>query len=75
VVEKLKNNELSDDGVFYTNEFDELSFYSSDGYTINRRGQAFLANVLIEKLNEISVSKIPKLKPNLFEGNTIQIGF
>ncbi|HBZ39117.1 MAG TPA: hypothetical protein DEO59_11815 [Balneola sp.] len=74
VIEKLQANELNDDGVFYTNQFDELSFYSSDGYTINRRGQAFLANTLIEKLNEISESNVPKLKPNLFEGNKIEIG-
>ncbi|HAW81351.1 MAG: hypothetical protein CL671_08890 [Balneola sp.] len=75
IMEQVKNEELYQDGVIYYNDFGLNSIYSSDGYSLNRRGHAFLTNLLIERINELFDENIPKINPNKFEGNKIEIGF
>ncbi|HAH51512.1 MAG TPA: hypothetical protein DCL80_09715 [Balneola sp.] len=75
IVQKGFIEALFYDGVSYTADFSIYSIFSSDGYTLNKRGNAFVANELIKLLNDSTSSNIKLMNPNLLEGNEIKTSF
>ncbi|WP_234567037.1 hypothetical protein [Rhodohalobacter sp. 614A] len=61
---------ISYDGVFYSLNFDSRGIISADGYSLNSKGQALLANLFIESLNRNFSSAIPLIDVNNRLGNT-----
>ncbi len=75
LVERVEREEVFFDGVKYTLDFKPGSIISADGYTLNPRGQALLANELIRLLNASFSSRIPLVDVNDFRGNIYKNGF
>lgn len=59
------------DGVRPSLEFDRYGIFSADGYTLNPRGNAIIANELIKAVNEVHNSNLQPVDPNLYRGNEI----
>ncbi|MDX1587262.1 MAG: hypothetical protein R3222_10970, partial [Balneolaceae bacterium] len=75
LMERVFNGEVSYDGVYYTLEFGSQSIISADGYTLNPKGQALLANKLIKLLNSTFDSSIPLIDVNSLPGTVFRNGF
>ena len=62
-------------GVKYNTGFGQNTIISADGYSLNKKGQALLANQFLKLLNSKYNSKFTPFDVNNFEGNTITLGF
>ncbi len=56
------------DGVTYSNQFIGGSAFSLDGIHLTPRGNALVANLIIDRINQAYQSTIPRVDPNQFDG-------
>lgn len=63
------------DGVIFDFTMERTGIFSADGLNLNPRGQAIIANLFIQKMNEIFQSSIPEVNPNEYRGNEYRNGF
>lgn len=63
------------DEVLFTPDIGRTGIFSSDGLNLNQRGQALLANLFIQHLEERFFAKIPPINVNRFKGNEFRLGF
>ncbi|GAB5409853.1 MAG: hypothetical protein BalsKO_22180 [Balneolaceae bacterium] len=68
VMNQVTSEEFFFDGVPFTAKFDQYSIFSADGYTLNPRGNALIANELIKEVNSVTNSAIKPFNPNNFPG-------
>ncbi|MEX0660908.1 MAG: hypothetical protein WEA58_06550 [Balneolaceae bacterium] len=69
LIDDVSIGSVSFNGVNYSLNFDYQGIISADGYSLNPKGQALLANLFIEYLNNNFVSKIPLIDVNSQSGN------
>lgn len=72
-IKKVSDEEFFVDGVQFSTKFDQYSIFSADGYTLNPRGNALIANTLIEAINSSTNSSIKPFNLNIFPGITFNL--
>ena len=75
VIQKAHIEALFYNGVSYSADFSIYSIFSTDGYTLNSKGNAFVANELIKILRDSTSSEIQFIDPNVLKGNEIKTSF
>ncbi len=75
LIERVNESSESFNGVSFTLNFDYRGIISADGYNLNSKGQALLANLFIEYLNENFSSNLPRIDVNSQRGNAYGNGF
>ncbi|MFD2531603.1 hypothetical protein [Gracilimonas halophila] len=75
LIEGVNNGLVSYDGVTYSLGFDNKTVVSADGYTLNHRGQALLANEIIKVMNANFGSNISSIDVNGLKGTDIKLDF
>ena len=75
IIQSAHIEALSYEGVLYTADFSINSIFSTDGYTLNKRGHAFIANELIKILSDSTGSDVRLINPNALKGNEIKTSF
>lgn len=70
LIDDVSEGTVSFNGVSYSLNFDYQGIISADGYSLNSKGQALLANLFIEYLNKNFSSNIPIIDVNSRPGNT-----
>ena len=75
VINEIKKEEYIFNGVRPSLLFDRYSIFSADGYTLNPRGNAIIANELIKAVNAAYDSNLQLFNPNSFRGNEIEGSF
>lgn len=63
------------DEVLFTPDLGRTGIFSADGLNLNQRGQAWLANVLIQHLETHFSVDIPYINVNQFSGNEFRLAF
>lgn len=71
--EDLKEGRVSYDGVVFNIGYEQNTIISSDGYYLNSKGQALLANELLSLLNNIYGTKFKSFNVNNFKGNQVTL--
>ncbi len=71
----VAEEEIFFDGVNYTLEFSPDGIISADGYSLNPKGQALLANALIELINKDLNTSISLVDVNSLRGTIFRNGF
>ncbi|MDY6994067.1 MAG: hypothetical protein SVR94_15885, partial [Pseudomonadota bacterium] len=71
IINTVIEQEYIFDGVRPSVEFDRYGIFSSDGYTLNPRGNAILANELITTINAVYDANLEAININDFRGNEI----
>jgi len=74
-IEDVKEGLVNYDGVVLHTGFDQNTIVSSDGYSLNSKGQALLANELIKLLNGNYGTRFRDFDVNSFEGNQVEMMF
>lgn len=75
LIEGINNGLVSYDGVTYSLGFDNKTIVSADGFTLNHRGQALLANEIIKVMNANFGSNISSIDVNALKGTDIKLDF
>ena len=75
VTEDLKKGIVSYDGVFFNVGFGQNTVVSADGYTLNGKGHALLANEFVKLLNSTYGTNLAPFDVNNYRGNTVKNGF
>lgn len=63
------------DGVPARPDFLSNGIFSSDGFFLNPRGQALLANAIVSHINNYLGGNIQRIDPNKYRGNVFRNGF
>ena len=72
---QLNENGAIFNGVTLTTDMGRSGIFSADGINLNQRGNALLANQVIQLLNMKYSLNIPLVDVNKFKGNTFRNGF
>jgi len=75
LIKEIQTGEKTFRGIKYNTGFDQNTIISADGYSLNKKGQALLANHFLKLLNSKYNSKFTPFDVNNFEGNTTTLGF
>lgn len=73
VINDIKNDRYTYKGVSFSTHFSRNGIFSSDGYTLNPRGNAIIANLFIEAINEIYNAQLDFVDPNSYRGNSFSV--
>lgn len=68
IIKEISEGEYSYQGVNFSNKFDKYGI-SADGYSLNPRGNAIIANELINSINSTYGTYLKQLNPNNYRGN------
>lgn len=71
LIEEVGNEKITYDGVLFSTGVDQNTIVSADGYFLNKKGQALLANELIKLINKSYGTDFRLIDVNSFEGNHI----
>jgi len=71
VINAVNEDEYIFEGVRPSMEFDRYGIFSGDGYTLNPRGNAIIANELIKTINSIYNANLKLVDVNAYRGNEI----
>lgn len=71
--EDLKEGLVTYDGVAFNIGYKQNTIISSDGYSLNSKGQALMANKLLNLLNNIYDTKFKPFDVNKFQGNQVEL--
>lgn len=65
---QLMESGFPSDGITYTSEYIAGSAFSLDGLHLSPKGNALIANLIIDQINQTYQSTIPRVDPNQYDG-------
>lgn len=68
---RVNNQEVSYNGVLLNTGFEQNTIISADGYSLNQKGQALLANELVKLLNRTYNTSLDLFDVNKYPGNEV----
>lgn len=75
LIDRVYNDEVSYEGVYYSLGFDSKTIISADGFSLNAKGHALLTNELISVINQNFGANINLVDVNSRKGTNMEIGF